>query len=159
VACPELNGRYVLASSQQCPETDQPRPVYVKEADVKDAAEVPAEQAALAQEEGASRGEAGVGPRIFCYFADVKGRKGWYLGKREGGVLTRPTSKKGVLGFSPRKDDVPPKGGWQVKEDRQFVADTAGVCVCVCCVVVCVCVCVCVCGCVCVCVCMCVCVL
>jgi hypothetical protein len=37
------------------------------------------------------------GSFIFCFFGEVKGRKGWYLGKREGGMLTRPMSKKGIV--------------------------------------------------------------
>ena len=118
--------KFLLAASQECPEFDQAdntnRPIYVKE--------VAAKRGEDAQGEGALGECVGVGVArdgtcIFCFFGEVKGRKGWYLGTREGGVLTRPTSKKGIVGFSPSKEVLPPKGGWQVKEGKQLIGDSA----------------------------------
>ena len=74
---------------------------------------------------GVGLGVARDGSCIFCFFGEVKGRKGWYLGTREGRVLTRPTSKKGIVGFSPSKEVLPPKGGWQVKEGKQLIGNSA----------------------------------
>ena len=118
---PALDGRYVLCPSGEAMpagedaggggETED-RPVYVREEGG----------------EGGQDAEGAAPVKIFCFFAEIKGRKGWYLAERKGSALSakRRHKKKGILGFSPVKDAAPPAGGWQVKEDGAMVADSGG---------------------------------
>ena len=155
-ARPELNGRYVRLGMHESKSKGkapanaanaQARHVYVKE----DAKEVAKAQQEVAQhedgkEEGTSAGHAGARSagaeeeeeeeeqglpaprtRVFCFFAEIKGREGWYLAERKGSgsEMARKCSSKGILGFCPRKDEVPPKTGWQLKLGKASVADAA----------------------------------
>ena len=126
---PALDGRYVLCPSGGAMpagedgggggETED-RPVYVREEG--------SEGGGGGVGEGGQDAEGAAPVKIFCFFAEIKGRKGWYLAERKGSVLSakRRHKKKGILGFSPVKDAAPPAGGWQVKEDGAMVADSGG---------------------------------
>ena len=119
-ACPELNGSYLLVDSEENPDSEQQRPVYRKQEDLSKVS---------AGDDAAGTGEvddASEAANVWCFYGTIKGRAGWYMAKKKDSLLKKPLKSKGVVAFSPMKDNVPPKGGWQIKEEGEMVADAGG---------------------------------